>query len=134
VTAVFVVLTALVVVGVAVLALRRAESFLAGRPAAALFEVDEAIEFVASALPAEISSRLSYEDVEALLGWHLVHLAGRGGEVDIVDDAVVADLVRRAEADGRDIGEDDVRAVLAAEVEYLGAVGALDDDGPPSER
>jgi len=130
VTAVFVVLTALLVAAVAVLALRRAEAFLARRPASALFEVDEAVEFVASALPGDQSARLSYEDVEALLGWHLLCLAGRDEAGDIVDDAVVADLVRRAEGDGREIGEDDVRAVLAAEVEYLAAVGALGDDGP----
>ena len=108
-------------------AVRRSEAFLASRGASVLFEVDEAVEFVARALPDEVSARLSYEDVEALLGWHLVHLAGRSGEVDITDDQVVADLVRRSHADGREIGEGDVRAVLDAEVAYLAAVGALDD-------
>ena len=47
--------------------------------------------------------------------------------MDIVDDEVVADLAARARADARDISEDDVRAVLDAEVAYLAAVGALDD-------
>jgi hypothetical protein len=109
-------------------AVRRSEAFLASRTPSVLFEVDEAVEFVASALPEDVSARLSYEDVEALLGWHLVHLAGREGEVDIVDDEVVADLVARAAADGREIVETDVRAVLAAEVAYLSAVGALDPE------
>ena len=95
-----------------------------------LFEVDEAIEFVATSLPAEVSARLSYQDVEALLGWHLVHLAGREGEIDIADELVVADLVARAEADDRAITAEDVRAVLAAEGEYLAAIGAL---GPDAE-
>jgi hypothetical protein len=127
VTAAFVAVTVLAVGLIAWQAVRRSEAFLAARGASALFEVDEAVEFVASALPDELSARLSYEDVEALLGWHLVHLAGRSGEVDIVDDEVVADLVRRAEQDERAIGEADVRAVLDAEVAYLAAVGALDD-------
>ncbi|HYF46845.1 MAG TPA: hypothetical protein VD926_11585, partial [Acidimicrobiales bacterium] len=82
-------------------ALVRSEAFLAARAPSALFEVDEAVEFVASALPDEVSARLSYEDVEALLGWQLVHLHERQGEgeVDIADERVVADLVRRSAAD-----------------------------------
>jgi hypothetical protein len=128
VTALFLVLTTLAVLAIAALAVRRSEALLARYPAPALFEVDEAVEFVASALPGDVSARLSYEDVEALLGWQLVHLAGRQGDVDIAGEEVVADLVHRSEADGRDIGVADVRAVLAAEADYLGAVGAIDDD------
>lgn len=130
VTALFIVLTALAVVAVAVVALRRADAFLGVREPSVLFEVDEAIEFVASALPDDVSARLRYEDVEALLGWHLVHLAGRDGEVDIADDLAVADLTARAEAEGRGISAEDVRAVLTAEAEYLAAIGAL---GPDAE-
>ena len=126
-TAAFVAVTAVAVGLIAWVAVRRSEAFLASRAPSVLFEVDEAVEFVASALPDDLSARLSYEDVEALLGWHLVHLAGRSGEVDIVDDEVVTDLAARARADARDISEDDVRAVLDAEVAYLVAVGALDD-------
>jgi len=118
----------LLVGAVAWFALRRADALLAAREPAALFEVDEAIEFVASALPDDVSARLSYEDVEALLGWHLVHLAGRPQGVDIGDDEAVADLLARATAEDRDVTEADVRAVLAAEAEYLAAVGAIRAD------
>lgn len=130
-TAVFVAATVVAVGLIAWQAVRRSEAFLAAQRPSALFEVDEAVEFVASALPDDVSARLSYEDVEALLGWQLVHLAERSGEgeVDIADDRVVADLVARAEADGREIGEADVRAVLDAEAAYLAAVGALDSPG-----
>jgi hypothetical protein len=127
---VFVLLAALAVGTIAVLALKRAETLLSERTPPVLFEVDEAIEFVASALPADQSARLSYEDVEALLGWHLVHLVEREGEVDIADDLAVADLTARAEAEGRAISAADVRAVLAAEAAYLAAIGAL---GPDAE-
>lgn len=123
---------AVLVVAIAWYALRRADAALAGREPWVLFEVDEAVEFVASALPDDVSARLSYEDVEALLGWHLVHLADRRdeGEIDIADEAAVIDLANRADADGRDLSRADVRAVLAAEAEYLAAVGAL---GPDAE-
>jgi hypothetical protein len=119
VTALFVAVAAVLVVAIAWYALRRADAALAGREPWVLFEVDEAVEFVASALPDDVSARLSYEDVEALLGWHLVHLADRRdeGEIDIADEAAVIDRA-------------DVRAVLAAEAEYLAAVGAL---GPDAE-
>ena len=126
---VFVLLAAVAVTAVALVALRQAERFMADREPSVLFEVDEAIEFVARALPADVSRRISYEDVEALLGWHLVHLHERGEAVDIADDVVVADLVRRAEADGREITATDVAAVLGAEAEYLAAIGALGPDG-----
>ena len=125
VAALFVLLAVLTVGAVAVLALKRAEALLSERTPPVLFEVDEAIEFVARALPAEQTARLSYEDVEALLGWHLVHLAGRDQGVDIGDEQAVADLVARAGVEGRGIGAADVRAVLAAEGEYLAAIGAL---------
>ena len=124
-TALFVAVTAVAVGLIAWATVRRSEAFLASRAPSALFEVDEAVEFVASALPDDVSARLSYEDVEALLGWQLVHLADRQGEVDIADDRVVADLVGRAQAEGREVDESDVRAVLDAEAAYLAAVGAL---------
>ena len=124
-TALFVAVTVVAVGLIAWATVRRSEAFLAARAPSALFEVDEAVEFVASALPDDVSARLSYEDVEALLGWQLVHLADRQGEVDIAGDEVVADLLARARADGREMDESDVRAVLDAEAEYLAAVGAL---------
>ena len=127
-TAAWLAVTALAVGLIAWGAVRRSTAFLASRAPSALFEVDEAVEFVASALPEDVSARLSYEDVEALLGWQLVHLAGREGEVDIADDQVVADLLARAAADGRAVTEVDVRAVLDAEAAYLAAVGALDPE------
>jgi hypothetical protein len=137
-TALFVAVIVLAVVVIAVVALWRATAFLGASSPSALFEVDEAVEFVASALPASVAARLTYEDVEALLGWQLVHLAERDahGPVDIADDEVVADLLRRAVEEGREIVEEDVRAVLAAEAEYLVAVGAVDPDdpgGPPTQ-
>jgi hypothetical protein len=127
-TAAFVAVTILAVGLIAWGAVRRSTAFLVARAPSALFEVDEAVEFVASALPDDISARLSYEDVEALLGWQLVHLAGREGEVDIADDEVVADLVERAAAEDRAVTPADVRAVLDAEAAYLAAVGALDPE------
>jgi hypothetical protein len=116
------------VVGIAWYAVRRGESFLAGHDPAALFEVDEAIEFVASALPDSVSAELSYDDVEVLLGWHLLHLAERDEPGEIADEAAVQALVDRAAAEGRLITRSQVRAVLDAEVAYLDAVGAFRDE------
>jgi hypothetical protein len=119
------------VVAIGILAVRQADRFLARRRPSVLFEVDEAVEFVASAVPDWVSAELSYEDVEALLGWHLIRLheqRGAGRAPVLVDEAVVDDLLRRAEADGRAVTRAQVRAVLDAELAYLSAVGALDEE------
>jgi hypothetical protein len=113
---------------IAWLAVRRAEAFLAGREPSVLFEVDEAVEFVASALPAEVSGQLSYDDVEVLLGWHLLHLADRDEPGEIADERAVQALVDRSAAEGRFLTRQQVRAVLDAEVAYLDAVGAVAED------
>ena len=59
---VFVVVLA-VVVAIAAAAVGLVARRLADEPPASLFEFDEAVEFVATALPAEVSGRLSYGDV-----------------------------------------------------------------------
>jgi hypothetical protein len=113
---------------IAWLALRRADAFLARREPSALFEVDEAVEFVASALPADVSGQLTYDDVEVLLGWHLMVLAERDQPGEIADAAAVESLAERAAAEGRPLTRAQIRAVLDAEVAYLDAVGAVADE------
>ena len=60
---VFVVVLA-VVVAIAAAAVGLVARRLADEPPASLFEFDEAVEFVATALPAEVSGRLSDNCVE----------------------------------------------------------------------
>jgi len=125
-----------VVVVVALVAVGREAFTLGAQPRQALFDVDEAVDFVADQLPFEVSARISYDDVRALVRFHLEHLAATGapaerwnagtGRLVIVDDEEGAEvLMTRAIAAGLDLRPDDVAAVLAAELAYFEAIGAV---------
>jgi hypothetical protein len=134
-----VVVGAVVVVLLALLVVGRETASLAAQPKQAIFDVDEAVDFVADQLPFEVSARISYDDVRALVRFHLEHLAAAGAPSErwnagrsrlvIVDDEEGAEvLMRRAIESGLDLAPDDVAAVLAAELAYFEAIGAV---GPP---
>ena len=121
---------------VALVAVGREAFTLGSQPRQALFDVDEAVDFVADRLPLEVSARISYDDVRALLRFHLEHLAATGapaerwnagaGRLVIVDDEEGAEvLMTRAIAEGLDLRPDDIAAVLAAELAYFEAIGAV---------
>lgn len=135
---VFVVVTA-AVLAVAALAVGRAARRLAAQEPATLFEFDEAVEFVATALPSGLAARLSYGDVRTVLAAHLGELGkleDAGEELVFVDDHMVARVAARPDVVARDLSAAEVRAVLAAEVEYLEAIGAVGDEAvepPPGD-
>jgi hypothetical protein len=139
VVVVAVVVAAVAVVLLALLVVGRETATLAAQPKQALFDVDEAVDFVADQLPFEVSARISYDDVRALVRFHLEHLATSGAPAErwnagrqrlvIVDDEEGAEvLMRRSIEAGLDLTPDDVAAVLAAELAYFEAIGAV---GPP---
>lgn len=134
-----VVLGVLVVLVVALVAVGREAFTLGAQPRQALFDLDEAVDFVADQIPVEVSGRITYDDVRALVRFHLEHLAALGapaerwnagaGRIVIVDDEEGAEvLMTRAIESGLDLIADDVAAVLAAELAYFEAIGAV---GPP---
>jgi hypothetical protein len=131
-----VVIGVVVVLVVALVAVGREAFTLGAQPRQALFDVDEAVDFVADELPLEVSARISYDDVRALVRFHLEHLASSGapaerwragtGPLVIVDDEEGAGvLMTRAIQAGLDLRPDDVAAVLAAELAYFEAIGAV---------
>lgn len=129
-------LAAVAVVLIALLVVGRETAALRSQPRQALFDVDEAVDFIADRLPFEISARISYDDVRALLRFHLEHIAASGAPAErwnagrsrlvIVDDEEGAEvLMRRAIESGLDLTPDDVAAVLAGELAYFEAIGAV---------
>ena len=116
-----------------------------------VYDLAEAVQFVADRLPDELSAKLSYDDVEAVLLWRLDHLRLRGsatyGRGDMVaaeaegnediDGAVIDEndavdyVLAKAEKSSRDINAVDVVVVLDLESQYLRSIGAL---GPPAEE
>jgi len=137
------------VVGLAAYAVLRVSSRLSHTRARAVYDLFDAVGFVAERLPEDLSAKLSYEDVEAILLWRLDHLRLRGsatyGRADVTaaeaerrqDDVVTSDddsvdyVLARASKSSRDIDALDVVVVLDLEGQYLKAIGAL---GPPAEE
>ncbi len=120
-----------------------------------VFDLDEAVASVADRIPFEISAVLSHDDVRRMLRWNLADLqsaavvaldaagtAGReagggdGGDGDVgrlppspltvmgEEEAVVA-VRTRAEAEGLEYTDDQIRAVLDAHLAYLELIGAV---------
>jgi hypothetical protein len=127
---------AVVVLLIGLLVVGRETAALARQPRQSIFDIEEAVDFIADQLPFEISARISYDDVRALLRFHLEHMASAGAPAErwnagrsrlvIVDDEEGAEvLMRRAIESGLDLTPDDVAAVLAAELAYFDAIGAV---------
>ncbi len=129
------VLAALAVLVVALVGVGREAFTLAAQPHQSVFDLDEAVDFVADRLPEETTARLSYDDVRALLRWHLEYLDDRGvptrrdltrgGPVVIEDDEGVGWVIGRAAAEDLVVDDIDVALVVHAEMAYLAAIGAL---------
>jgi hypothetical protein len=133
-----------VVVAIASYTVGREAFTLALQPKQAVFDLDEAVDFVADELPFEVAAQLSHDDVRRMLEWHLEHLRDKGvppdatteapgtGAIVVADDESVEHVTREVDAAGLDATREDVRAVLEAELKYLAAIGAIGPrvDGP----
>lgn len=132
-----------VVVVIGFVAVGRETGMLAARPRPAMFDLAEAVEFIADRLPAEVAGRLTHDDVRWVLGTDVDLLESATAEVavtgddrlEVVDeDDAVARILARADEEGRDIVDEDIVAVLAARMAYLVAIGAIGPEvGGPDE-
>jgi hypothetical protein len=78
VEALFIALTVLVVAGIGLVSVGGVTARLAAAPPRTLFDLDEAVDFVADRLPPHAAGQLSYDDLRLVLGWHLDYLEARG--------------------------------------------------------
>lgn len=127
---------------IAVLVLGREAHRLDGDAPRPVYDLDEAVAWVAAELPDEVTARLSYGDLRSLLSWSVEQypfvdeqlgdeVAGGPGDdarAALVVEEVVDRLSAKAAAAGLDCDAPDVRAVLACEMGYLEVIGAM---GPP---
>jgi hypothetical protein len=74
VTVVFVVLTVLVVTAIGLVSVGGVTARLTKAPPRTLFDLDEAVDFVADRLPPHAAGQVSYDELRLLLGWHLDYL------------------------------------------------------------
>ena len=136
------VLALLVVFAIAAAVVGRETSRLLEEAPRPVFDLDEAVEWVAADLPFEVSAQLSHDEVRQLLTWSLDHLAtplpsGRSsappppGPSLVAASQTVDHVLGRAAAAGLECSADQVEAVLASQLGYLRAIGAM---GPPEPR
>ena len=136
---IFAVVGLLVVFLIAAVAIGRESHRLSGQAPRPVFDLDEAVAWVAEQLPFEVSAVLSHDDVDRIMRWHLEHLqrvhAEEPGRDDprlppspfsvVGEEEAVDGLLVRASAEELDYTSDQVRAVLAAELSYLELIGAM---------
>jgi hypothetical protein len=109
------------------------------------FTPDEAVEFVAEYLPVESQARLTPDELEQLLTFHMRWLHAKGlqprnvidrrqdpsEEIVVGEDTVAGFLLGESERHGIAILDDvDVAHVVAAHLAYFEAIGAI---GPRAE-
>ena len=135
------VLVIALVMAVAAGAIGREARRLDALPPRAVFDLEEAVLWVAEHLPDEVTAQLSYEDVRRLLELGIDHLRALGlagrttgepveGEVVVDEAEAVAAVLDRAMDAGMEVRPSDVREVVAAQLAYLQAISAV---GPPAE-
>jgi hypothetical protein len=110
-----------------------------------VYEIAQAVEFVAGRLPADTQGRLTFDEVEILLREHLNWMATKGlqpekpvDQVQNISEPVVVDentltarLLARAGERGLEIVDDvDIVRVVDAHLAYFAAIGAV---GPHAE-
>lgn len=106
----------------------------------AVYQLDEATDFVCDRLPESSQARLTSEEVEALLVIHLRWLHAKGLQPDrvvdrpqdiseqvvITEDSLIAYLIGEADAEGIELLDDvDAVAVADAHLGYFEAIGAV---------
>lgn len=120
---------AVVIIGLVVVG--RETGIQAARARPAVFEVEEAVAFIADALPEDVASRLSHDDVRWILATDVDLLDEATAEDEaegirvVGEDEAIARILGEAGLVDRDLSDRDVAAVLDARLRYLQAIGAI---------
>jgi len=142
ITALFVVLAVVFVVIIGLVTVGRITGELVEAAPTSIYDLDEAVEFVAERLPDEVTAQLSFEDVRSMLTWHVDYLEERGvarrqgmndlaaGPLVAGEDEAVAYVLGRAGEAGLEIPDVWVVQILDGDAAYLEAIGAIGAELP----
>lgn len=135
-------LVIVVVIGLVVLGRETARLADVARPA--VFDLTEAIDFIADRLPEATQARISHDDVRWVLLADADLLEDATAELpppdeddgdeedEVVDeDAAVARILELADESGRELADEDIVAVLDGRLAYLEAIGAIGPEAEP---
>jgi hypothetical protein len=133
----WILLSVLCVFVVAAVSVGVVSSSLAQRPRRSVYDLEEAVEFVADRLPEEMTAAVSYDDVRAVLLFHCDYLAAKGvasgrtaddigtAMVVVPDDEPTAFVLGRVGEADLELSDEDVVTILDAELQYYEAIGAI---------
>lgn len=125
---------------IAAVAVGRESNRLSAQAPRPVFDLDEAVAWVAEQLPFEVSAVLSHDDVSRILRWNLEHLQESGptdgaeahdpalppSPMSVVGEQEALDRVlARAATEDVDYTSSQLRAVLQAQLAYLDRIGAM---------
>lgn len=135
---VLVLLTAVAVVAIGLVVVGWAVGKTSAMPDQIVIDAHEAIEFCAEALPAEVTSQLTYDELRRLLRLHLewiqaYHWAPEGdpsGPVIFAEQDALDYVLERADVVGLVVTRDQAAAVIEAHDAYLQVAGALHIEAP----
>ena len=140
---VFILVGAALILFIAWFAMTLVTTKLNSTPALAVFDIEEATNYIADNLPQRVQNHLRHDDVRLLLRWELTYFRERGvatfggvdhaaeraakqGESIVADeDDIVDELVARAREEGLDVDAVDVVCVTDLTSDYLVAIGAV---------
>jgi hypothetical protein len=142
---VFVVVAVVLVVAIGLVAVGAVTGRLATEPPTSVFDLDEAVHYVADRLPDDVTAELTYDEVRAVLGWYLDYLEVKGvaarsdhelearpsGPIVAGEDEGVAFVLGRATEAGVAVDDVQVLQVVEAGIDYLTAIGAIGTEVPP---
>lgn len=141
---IFILLGFVIIVVIALVVLGRETARLSATARPAVFDLSEAVAFIADILPAETQARISHDDVRWVLlaDADLLEQATTEDPADaepttddpslpvdplhVVDETdAIARIIGRAEAESRELQDEDIVAVLQGRLRYLEAIGAV---------
>jgi hypothetical protein len=136
------VLVIAVVVAVAAWLVIREAGRIAKAPPPAIFDLDDAHDWVVAHVPDDVAATLTSDDVRRILEFQLEYfekegVSGNGsgpkvpGPIVIGGAEVVAYIVERAASTGEAYLPEQVHGVLETQLRYLRAIGAV---GPPADE
>ncbi|MDQ1392981.1 MAG: hypothetical protein QOF30_1958 [Acidimicrobiaceae bacterium] len=113
-------------------------------PPRPVFDMDEAVAWVAEHLPFEVSAVLSHADVRSIIDWNLEYFRSKGvsgnGSTPHLDSQVVVGgaetvdwVMAKAEQTGAGYTAAQIHAVLDAQMTYLEVIGAIGPEASPGE-
>jgi hypothetical protein len=131
---VFVIVGAIVVFLIAAVVVGRETGRLAAAPPRPVFDVDEAVVWIADRLPPDVTARRSHAEVRRLLLWSVEHLRELAEQERVAEEEeTFGYVVDRAAEAGLDWEPLEVKWVLDLQARYLEIIGAAGRQEMPPE-